>query len=143
MSENIKFNKQVYDKGQYTKVINTSFTQLGVQSIQETINNQPTTDQFFSMYNDLFYDIPELGEINSHEYLIKKSSEYINFDANQEEIEALQAEIANLREELLDAQKQNIELQTGTSPSNSSNTTFTSGGNSTSGGSSTGGGGGY
>jgi hypothetical protein len=66
------------------------------------------------MYNDLFYDIPELGEINSHEYLIKKSSEYINFDANQEEIEALQAEIAQLREELLDAQKQNIELQTGT-----------------------------
>jgi len=114
MSENIKFNKQVYDKGQYTKVINTSFTQLGVQSIQETINNQPTTDQFFSMYNDLFYDIPELGEINSHEYLIKKSSEYINFDANQEEIEALQEEIAQLREELLDAQKQNIELQTGT-----------------------------
>jgi hypothetical protein len=114
MSENIKFNKQAYDKGQYTKVINTSFTQLGVQPIQETINNQPTTDQFFSMYNDLFYDIPELGEINSHEYLITKSSEYINFDANQEEIEALQEEIAQLREELLDAQKQNIELQTGT-----------------------------
>ena len=114
MSENIKFNKQVYDKRQYTKVINTSFTQLGVQSIQETINNQPTPNQFFDMYNDLFYDIPELGEINSHEYLITKSSEYINFDANQEEIEALQEEIAQLREELLDAQKQNIELQTGT-----------------------------
>ena len=143
MSENIKFSKQVYDKNQYTKVIDTAFKQLGVQSIQETINNQPTTNQFFDMYNDLFYDINELGEINSHEYLIKKSSEYIDFDANQEEIEALQAEIANLREELLDAQKQNIELQTGTSPSNSSNTTFTSGGNSTSGGSSTGGGGGY
>ena len=143
MSENIKFSKQVYDKNQYTKVIDTAFKQLGVQSIQETINNQPTTNQFFDMYNDLFYDIDELGEINSHEYLIKKSSEYIDFDANQEEIEALQAEIANLREELLDAQKQNIELQTGTSPSNSSNTTFTSGGNSTSGGSSTGGGGGY
>jgi len=142
MSENIKFNKQVYDKGQYTKVINTSFTQLGVQSIQETINNQPTTDQFFSMYNDLFYDIPELGEINSHEYLITKSSEYINFDVNQEEIEALQEEIAQLREELLDAQKQNIELQTGTT-SNSSDTTFTSGGSSTGGGSSIGGGGGY
>jgi hypothetical protein len=114
MSENIKFNKQVYDKDQYTKVINTFFTQLGIQSIQETINNQPTQNQFFDMYNDLFYDIPELGEINSHEYLIKKSSEYINFDANQEEIEALQAEISQLREELLNAQKQNIELQTGT-----------------------------
>jgi hypothetical protein len=41
------------------------------------------------MYNDLFYDIPELGDINSHEYLIKKSSEYINFEANQEEIDRL------------------------------------------------------
>ena len=71
------------------------------------------------MYNDLFYNIPELGEINSHEYLIKKSSEYINFDANQEEIEALQEEIAQLREELLDAQKENIELLTGISLSDS------------------------
>jgi hypothetical protein len=114
MSENINFSKQVYDKNQYTKVIDTAFKQLGVQSIQETINNQPTTNQFFDMYNDLFYDIDELGEINSHEYLIKKSSEYIDFDANQEEIEALQAEIAGLREELLDAQRQNIELLTGT-----------------------------
>ena len=114
MSENVKFQKQVYDKNQYTKVIDTSFKQLGVPTIQERIAVQPNTNEFFAMYNDLFYDIPELGEINSHEYLITKSSEYINFDANQEEIEALQEEIAQLREELLDAQKQNIELQTGT-----------------------------
>ena len=141
MSEPINFQKPVYNKDQYSKIIDSSFTQLGIQTIPEQITLQTSTEDFFAMYNDLFYDIPELGEINSHEYLIKKSSEYINFDANQEEIEALQAEIANLREELLDAQKQNIELQTGTSPSNSSNTTFTSGGNSTSGGSSIGGGG--
>jgi hypothetical protein len=66
------------------------------------------------MYNDLFYNIPELGATNSHEYLIKKSSEYIGFNANQEEITALQNEIAQLRTELLDSQKQVIELQTGT-----------------------------
>jgi hypothetical protein len=140
MSENINFSKQVYNKNQYNKVIDTSFKQLGVQSIQETIDKQPTTDQFFSMYNDLFYDIPELGEINSHEYLIKKSSEYINFDANQEEIEALQEEIAQLREELLDAQKQNIELLTGTnilrntSPDSSLSSGGSSGGSGGSGG---------
>jgi hypothetical protein len=46
--------------------------------------------------------------------LIKKSSEYIAFDANQDEIIALQNEIAQLRIDLLDAQKQVIELQTGT-----------------------------
>jgi hypothetical protein len=87
---------------------------LGVKTIKEQIALQPTTNEFFSMYNDLFYDIPELGATNSHEYLIKKSSEYIGFEANQEEIIALQAEITQLRIDLLDAQKQNIQLQTGT-----------------------------
>jgi hypothetical protein len=114
MSESINLNKQVYDKRQYTKVIDTSFKQLGVQTIQEQIDQQPTTDEFFNMYNELFYQIPELGATNSHEYLIKKSSEYIAFDANQDEIIALQNEIAQLRIDLLDAQKQVIELQTGT-----------------------------
>jgi hypothetical protein len=114
MSESINFNKQVYNKGQYSKVIDTSFKQLGVVSIQDQIVVQPNTNEFFAMYNDLFYDIPELGTSNSHEYLIKKSSEYIGFNANQEEITALQNEIAQLRIELLNTQKQVIELQTGT-----------------------------
>jgi hypothetical protein len=114
MSENINLNKQVYNKGDYQKVINTSFTQLGVQTIQEQLAAQPTVEEFFNMYNELFYQIPELGTTNSHEYLIKTSSEYINYDANSEEIAALQAEIAQLRIDLLDAQKQVVSLQTGT-----------------------------
>lgn len=118
MKENISFNKQVFNKNNYQKVIDTSFKQLGVKSIQQQLEEQPTVDDFFSLYNDLFYDIPELGATNSHEYLIKTSSEYINFEANQEEIIALQNEIAQLRIELLDAQKQIIELQTGTTLDN-------------------------
>jgi cell fate (sporulation/competence/biofilm development) regulator YlbF (YheA/YmcA/DUF963 family) len=86
---------------------------LGVQTIQEQIDQQPTVNDFFNMYNELFYQIPELGATNSHEYLIKKSSEYIAFEANQELI-ALQDEIAQLRIDLLNTQKQVIELQTGT-----------------------------
>jgi len=114
MSENIKLNKQVYNKNNYQKVIDTSFTQLGVKTIQQQLNEQPTVEEFFQMYNDLFYDIPELGINNSHEYLVKTSGEYISFDANNEEIQALQDEIAQLRTELLDAQRQIVELQTGT-----------------------------
>jgi len=113
MSESVNFQKQVFNKEQYSKIIDTSFKELGVQTIQEQIAVQPTVNQFFALYNELFYNIPELGETNSHEYLIKTSSEYINFDANQEEIIALQAEIAQLRINLLDAQKQIVELQTG------------------------------
>ena len=82
MSESVNFNKQVYDKRQYSKVIDTSFKQLGVQTIQEQINQQPTVEEFFNLYNSLFYDISERGSNNSHEYLIQQSSEYINFTQN-------------------------------------------------------------
>ena len=114
MNEIVNLNKKVYNKNTYEKVIDTSFKQLGVKTIQQQITEQPTVNDFFSLYNDLFYDIPELGEVNSHEYLIKKSSEYINFEPNNEEITALQAEIAQLRIDLLESQKQVIALQTGT-----------------------------
>ena len=118
MSEKVHLNKQVYDKNQSTKVIDTSFRALGVKPIQEELNQQPTVNDFFAMYNELFYNIPELGATNSHEYLIKTSSEYINYTANQEIIDALQAEIAQLRIDLLDSQKQVIQLQTGTTLAN-------------------------
>tara|TARA_R110000803_G_scaffold189804_1_gene252312 strand:- start:1136 stop:1492 length:357 start_codon:yes stop_codon:yes gene_type:complete len=118
MSESIEFQKQVFDKRQYNKVINTSFTQLGVKTPQEQIADVPTVNDFFQMYNELFYDINELGPTNSHEYLIKQSSEYINFEQENEEILALQNEIAQLRTELLDTQKQIVELQTGTTLDN-------------------------
>jgi hypothetical protein len=112
MSESINFQKQVFNKGQYTKVIDTSFKELGISSIQEQVLSQPTVTEFFELYNTLFYQIPELGSVNSHEYLIKKSSEYILYDPNEEEILALQNEIAQLRTELLDTQKQLVDLQT-------------------------------
>lgn len=112
MSVKVKLNKDYYSKNNYPKVIDTNFNQLGVKPIQEQINNQPTVDDFFKMYNDLFYNISQYGDINSHEFLIKKSSEYINFEADNEYITALQNEIAQLRIDLLDEQKKNIDLTT-------------------------------
>ena len=112
MSNKIVLNKTVYNKDIYNKMIDTSFKQLGVKTIQQQLDETPTVDYFFQLYNELFYDIPELGETNSHEYIITKSSEYIDFQQNLEEIEALQAEIASLRTELLEEQKKVIELQT-------------------------------
>ena len=106
MARNINLNKTVFNKRDYEKTINTSFTQLGVQSVQEQIDEQPTVQEFFNLYNELFYEIPEVGETNSHEYLIKTSTNYIGFEEQNEIIEALQKEIALLREELLETQKQ-------------------------------------
>ena len=106
MAKNVNLNKEVFNKRDYEKTINTSFTQLGVKTIQEQIDEQPTVQEFFNLYNELFYEINELGPTNSHEYLIKTSTAYIAFDENDELIEALQKEIAQLREELLEAQQQ-------------------------------------
>ena len=106
MAENIILNRTVFNKGDYTKTINTSFTELDVKPIQEQIDEQPTVQEFFNMYNELFYEINELGPTNSHEYLIKTSTEYVGFEQNNEIIEALQREIAQLREELLETQQE-------------------------------------
>lgn len=105
MGENIKLNKEVFDKRIYPKTIDISFKELGVKPIQEQLDAQPTVEEFFNLYNELFYQINELGPTNSHEYLVKTSGEYISFEEKDELIEALQKEIAELRKELLKSQQ--------------------------------------
>ena len=112
MAQKINLNKEVFNKVEYQKTINTNFTQLGVQTTQQQVEEQPTVEEFFTLYNDLFYDIPEIGETDSHEFLVKTSGEYIDFDENDELIQALQDEISQLREDLLEAQQQLIDQQT-------------------------------
>jgi len=106
MAIDVNFNKEYFDKRTYEKTIDTTFTQLGVKTIQEQLDEQPSVQEFFSLYNDLFYQIPELGDTNSHEFLVKTSGDYIAFDENNELIEALKNEIASLREELLATQQE-------------------------------------
>ena len=110
MPKNIDLNKTVFNKRDYEKTIDSSFTQLGLKSVQEQINEQPTIQKFFDMYNELFYDIPEMGELNSHEFLIKTSGEYIDSEIDNEVIQALQNEITQLREELLQSQQNLIDI---------------------------------
>ena len=111
--ERVDLLKNVYDKNQYTKTINTNFSELGVTTVAEDLQQQPNVEGFFGLYNSLFYDIPPNGATNSHEFLVQQSGEYIGFDQNQAEIEALQAEITQLRKDLLAAQINITELETG------------------------------
>jgi hypothetical protein len=109
--ERLDLRKEVFNKAQYIKTINTSFDELGVTELNETLESQVSVEEFFGLYNSLFYSIPALGETNSHEYLFKTSGEYINFEEINEEIQALQAEIAQLRSDLLDAQMEAVSVQ--------------------------------
>lgn len=111
MAENIILNRNAFNKDSYPKVINTKFEELGVSTIEEQIQEQPSVQEFFNLYNELFFQINALGPTNSHEYLIKTSSDYVGFDENNEIIELLQAEIAGLRQDLLESQKQLADVQ--------------------------------
>ena len=104
--ENITPNKLVYDKSQYERVINTSFSQLVQPQITSSLPTI-TVAEFFQNYQELFFSIPKFGDTNSHEYLIKTSGEYIgSTNVNDDLIQALLEETNQLRQENLDLQQQ-------------------------------------
>ena len=113
MEKKVDVKKTVFNKADYQKIIDTDFNELGVTNIVDDINDTITVNKFFTFYNELFYEIPEKGPTNSHEFLVKTSGEYINFEEQSEIIEALQEEINVLRETNLDLQSQLIESKTG------------------------------
>ena len=111
--QRIDLIKKVYSKTQYPRIIDTQFNQLGVMSVNEQLATTITVNQFFEYYNELFYEIPAFGATNSHEYLVITSGDYINFEGDNAEIQALQNEIAQLRKDLLQAQIEKAEALVG------------------------------
>jgi hypothetical protein len=122
MAENINLNRNVFDKNAFKNTVDTNFTQL-VSAPDPTFFdiNLATVEDFFILYNKFFYEIPQFGNINSHEYLIKTSSEYINYQQTNEDIQALLDEIASLRQEILDIQIGSISETGNNAGSNVSN----------------------
>jgi len=98
----IPIEKQVFDKLTFGKVIDTEFHQLLNNTAEET----PvfTIDDFFELYEQLFYQIPKEGDANSHQYIIQKEADYLGIIINQDDIQALLEEITNLRQQVLDTQ---------------------------------------
>jgi len=100
MAEKINLNKNVFNKQDFLNTVNTSFTQLVLPITLPT----PvfTVDDFFVQYENLFFQIPKEGDINSHQYLVERSGTYIEFHRVNEEIQALLEEITKLRQENLE-----------------------------------------
>jgi|TARA_B110000902_G_scaffold156025_1_gene178976 hypothetical protein len=109
-SEKIILNRDVFNREAFNNTVNTNFSQLD----QEAPNlsffdpNLATIEDFFNIYQNLFFQIPKFGDINSHQYLVVESTEYTNYIENQEQIDALLEEITDLREENLQL---NLDLQ--------------------------------
>jgi hypothetical protein len=99
----IPVQKTVFNKDTYSRVIDTQFHQL----INQGVNEIPsfTVDDFFQLYEDLFYQIPREGDINSHQYILQKEADYLGVNISQDDIQALLNEITTLRQQVLDTQQ--------------------------------------
>lgn len=108
MAETVTLSKEVLGTSTYTKVVDTQFREFTntVDSPQTVV----TVEQFFQYYEDLFFQIPVTGEFNSHEYLVKRSSEYIGGEIISDNEKALLEEINNLRQQLLEANKSLVDI---------------------------------
>jgi hypothetical protein len=99
----IPIQKTVFSKDAYTKVINTSFSQFLNQASEED-QLSFTVDDFFDLYDQLFYQIPIEGDTNSHRYILQREADYLGVSISQDDIQALLDEITSLRQQVLDAQ---------------------------------------
>ena len=111
MANDVQIQKTVFNSTEFGKVVDRNFSTF-TQPVP--VVDTDTVDEFFRLYEKLYFVIDVEGETNSHEYLVRRSSELINFEANTEEIQPLLDEIAQLRGELLQANQQILDLETTT-----------------------------
>jgi len=101
------------DRTDYIINNNTRFTELNQPTIISTDDPldrpQNTVVDFFNDYNRLFFEIPKFGN-NSHESLILRSIDYIDFEQENAVVEELQKEITELRRQLLEEQRKTNEI---------------------------------
>ena len=98
MAKDISIKKTVYQKDTFGKVIDRSFKSF-TQPLTEA--QERTISEFFDDYERLFLEIPAEGDIQSHRYLIQKSSELVDFEKDTQDIQPLLDEITALRNQIL------------------------------------------
>jgi len=104
----IQLRKGSYNSEQYKKVIDTEFKTF-VQ--EQSIVDNDTVEELFRLYDKLYHNIPLEGEVNSHQYILNRSSELVDLEKTSEDIQPFLDEIAQLRQQLLDANETIFELE--------------------------------
>ena len=99
----IPVQKTVFSKDSYSRLINTQFSQLLNQGVVEETPSF-TIDDFFNLYNQLFYQMPREGDTNSHMAILKREADYLGISISQDDVQALLDEITSLRQQFLDTQ---------------------------------------
>jgi len=110
MQQEVNLIKEVYGRNTYVRVVDTSFKELYTPVTASNTPTQITVEQFFDYYNQLFFEIPAMGEVNSHEYLVKTSTEYLGGNVLSDNEKAYIDEINSLRQQLLEANQNYLSL---------------------------------
>lgn len=108
MANDIPIKKTVYNKTDFSRVIGAQFTTF-TQPLPE--EDTDTEEELFRLYEKFFYEIDVEGEENSHEYLVRRSSELVTADTISDETQLLIDEITQLRRENLDFRRQILDLE--------------------------------
>jgi len=109
MANDIQIQKTVFNATEFNKVVDNTFKTFKQPVPAEDTD---TPDELFRLYEKLYYVINVNGPTDSHEYLVKKSSELLTFDKVTEDIQPLLDEIAQLRQQNLALNEQILTLQT-------------------------------
>ena len=111
MAQQVNLVKEVYGRNTFTRVVDTSFSELYTPvTASAALSQQITVDEFFNLYDELFFDIPATGEVNSHEYLVARSTEYLGGGVLTDNEKAYIEEINSLRQQLLEANANYLSL---------------------------------
>lgn len=102
-NQRVSIQKTVYSKEGLSKIVDREFKEFAPPVPEE---DPDTVEELFRLYDKLYFTIPVEGELSSHEYLINRSSELVDTDLTNEQIQPLLDEIALLRTELLEANQE-------------------------------------
>jgi hypothetical protein len=107
----MELKRQVFDKNKFNETVDTTFSQLSSKQDPNFFDiNLATQNDLFILYKKFFYDIPKEGEIESHQFIIDESTDYVGVGELNDNLKALLDEISLLREENLELRQQNIFL---------------------------------
>jgi hypothetical protein len=108
MEQIVNLQKTIPNKDKIDNLIDREF-KFFINS--STVEQVVTIEPFFQMYEDLYFQIPAEGETNSHEYLIRRSSEIFQLGQDITNLQPLLDEIGDLRVQLLEASNRIFDLE--------------------------------
>jgi len=100
----IPVQKTVFNKDAFSRVVDTQFSQLLNQGAEPEAPSF-TVDDFFELYDQVFYQIPKEGDVNSHQFILQREADYLGVSISQDDVQALLNEITSLRQQVLEAQQ--------------------------------------